>query len=201
VFVGFSCTSNRLLELVYHTQRRDQALASVILPTLADLPTDRAVPWSIFDLSCVIPGGMMLRSHRLNAGDLSLAFVDRHGCELTIRQIAIAKLALQRQSIDAWIADQQKLNRRYHQPTGVFSDVQLELAGANAVSAATGRMSRMSLRLRYCLLNQPRLITTIALHDEPRDRLVILHGSDESLLRVVAPAVGSLSSRAFAGLE
>jgi hypothetical protein len=172
VFVGFSSTSNRLLELVYHTHHRDNALASVILPTLADLSVERAVPWSIFDLSCMVPGGMPLRSHRLNAGDLGLTFVDRYGCELTIRQIAIAKLALQRQSLDEWIADQQRVSKRYHQPNGVFSDTTLVL-GNRDVSA--------------------RQLTTIALHDEPRDRLVIVHGSDESLLRVIAPSIGCMS--------
>jgi hypothetical protein len=197
VFVGYSYVSSRLLEVVYHASHRDNALASVILPTLADVPVERAVPWSIFDLSCVVPGGMPLRSHRLNAGDLGLTFADRYVCELTVRQIAIAKLALQRQPLDGWIADQQKLSRRYHQPTGVFSDAKLMLAGGEA----SGRMSRMSLRLRYCLLNQPRQLTTIALHDEPRDRLIVLHGSDESLLQVIAPSVGCLSAATFAGLE
>jgi hypothetical protein len=51
----------------------------------------------------------------------------------------------------------------------------------------------MDRRLRYRLMwNQPRTYATIALHDADRDRLILLHGTDESLLRVIADTVGYL---------
>ena len=42
---------------------------------------------------------MKLKSQTLNAGDLGLTFADKYH-ELTVRQIAVAQLALQRQPID-----------------------------------------------------------------------------------------------------
>jgi hypothetical protein len=184
VYSVYSETSGRLLQVAYHAHRREHILALSILPTLHDLPMDRAAQWSIFDLNCVIPGGMKLKSHRLNAGDLGLTFADRYN-EVAIRQIAIADLALQRQSLDGWIADQQRTTRRYHVPTGVFTDT--------LVADLPARLTVSRKRLRYALLiAHPRTYTTIGLHDPARDRLILLHGSDESLLRVIAESVGAI---------
>lgn len=188
VFCGFSEISGRLLQVAYHAHRREHVLAGSILPTLADYPLDRAAPWSVFDLNCIIPADMHLKSQQLNAGDLGLIFADRFN-EITVRQIAVATLALQRQSLDGWIADQQKTARRYHHPTGVFADTTVVVRRQELPA----RISRMHRRARYGLMwNQPRRITTLALHDAGRDRLVLVHGTDESLLRQVVQTVGML---------
>ena len=188
VYSVYSQVSNRLLQVAYHAHRREHILASVILPTLVDLPLDRAARWSIFDLNCIVPGGMQLQSHRLNAGDLGLTFADRYH-QITIRQIAVAQLALQRQSLDGWITDQQKSTRRYHIPTGIFSDTSIEVNQRELPA----RRTQAKKRLRYAILSHhPKIYTTLAAHDPARDRLVLLHGSDESLLREIAISVGSL---------
>jgi hypothetical protein len=188
VFSAFSEISGRLLQVAYHAHRRENLFAATILPTLADLPIERAHQWSIFDLNCVIPGGMKLKSQRLNAGDLALTFNDRYQ-EITIRQIAVAQLALQWQSLDGWIADQQKTSKRYHHPTGKVEDTVI----ARNHKGIPARLSRMQRRFRYALLwNQPRSYATIAAHDADRDRLILLHGTDESLLEVVGAIVGML---------
>ncbi len=188
VFSTYSEVSGRLLQVVYHAHRRENLFAGSILPTLMDQPTERAHRWSIFDLNCIIPGGMILKSQRLNAGDLSLTFSDRYH-ELTVRQIAVAQLALQRQSLEGWIAEQQKTTRRYHHSDGIISDLSIPAPDRTI----TARRAHMHRRLRYALLwNQPRCYTTIAYHDQPRDRLVLLHGTDDSLLQVIAPTVGCL---------
>jgi hypothetical protein len=189
VFCGFSTVSGRLLQLAYHAHRRESLFASGILPTLEDLSLERAALWSIFDLNCVIPGGMHLKNQRLNAGDLGLTFSDRLE-EVTVRQIAVAQLALQRLPLDGWITDHQKPARRYHTPTGVFADTTLSIGDRDLPA----RISRMHRRLRYALLwNVPPVCTTIAAHDAERDRLMLLHGSDESLLREIARTAGAAS--------
>jgi hypothetical protein len=186
VFSGFSSTSGRLLQVAYHAHRREQILANVILPTLADLPADRATPWSIFDLSVVIPGEMRLKSQRLNVGDLGLTFADRQH-QLTVRQIAVATLALQRQNLDGWIADQQQVHKRYHRGSGQFADTTLTIGNQERQA----RLSRATRRRRFFLVrSEPRELVTIAAHDESRDRIVILDGTDESLLQVVAATIG-----------
>jgi hypothetical protein len=188
VFSVYSQTSKRLLQIAYHAHRRENVLASSVLPTLHDLSLDRAAPWSIFDLNCIIPGGMKLKSHQLNAGDLGFTFADKFN-EITVRQIAVAQLALQRQSLPNWIVSQQKISRRFHRPTGEFSEINLTLNGRDL----TGTISKMRRRRRYSLLwSQPRFYYTIGVHDADRDRLILLHGTDESLLREIAHTIAAL---------
>ncbi len=185
VWVGFSPASGRLLTVVYHVHRREHPLASAVLPTLADEPADRASTWSVFDLTCVVPGGMALTGQRLNAGDLALSFADRRGAELTVRQIAVAHLALRRQPLARWVADQQQPLLKHYRRVAVDG----ELATATATATAVGRLAR---RRRYALAwHRPPTLATLAINDERRDRLVILHGTDESMLRVVAESVGT----------
>ena len=188
VFSVYSRPSGRLLQIAYHAHRRERLFGTSILPTLVDLPADRAALWSIFDWSAIIPGGMKLVSQRLNAGDLGLTFADGFA-QITIRQIAVAQLALQRLSLDGWIADQQKTALRYYVRDGVSSDTGVEVHHRELA----GRKMRMHRRLRYGFMwKLPSQLITIALHDPLRDRLFLLHGSDESLLQQVAKTLGTV---------
>ena len=80
---------------------------------------DDPTPWSIFELSCIVPASFRLTGQRLNAGDLSLQFTERRAhrdgpprCffrrRLTVRQIAVAELALRRLPLDRWLAEQER---------------------------------------------------------------------------------------------
>ncbi len=187
VWVGYSPASRRLLSVAYHAHRRERVLAEVLLPTLAEAPLDRAAPWAVFDLSLVVPGGFALSAQRLNAGDLSLTFADRRGTTVAVRQVAVAGLALRRQPLDAWVADQQRPHRRHYRPARL-TDVALPVAGRSL----PGRGGRLARRRRFALAAwHPPTLTTLAAHDVDRDRLVLLHGTDEGLLRAVAETVGT----------
>jgi hypothetical protein len=186
VFSAFSPVSGRLVQIAYHAHRREHLLASHLLPTLADLPVDRACPWSVFDLSLVVPGDFALRSHRLNAGDLGLSFAERRQ-QFTVRQIAVASLALRRMNLDGWIADQQRATGRYYKPAGVHSDLSLPVQGR----MLEARVATVHRRRRYFLATHvPPVAFTVAAHDAERDRLVILHGTELGLLTTVAGTVG-----------
>ncbi len=188
LFSGFSYVSERLLQVAYHAHRRENLFADSILSTLVDVPLNRAALWSIFDLSCVIPAGMKLKTQQLNAGDLGLTFGDRLH-EITIRQIAVAQLALQRQSLDGWIQSQQKSSNRFHVSTGCFSDISVAINDRRL----SGRIGQMRRRLRYFWMWKiAEDFTTIGLHDADRDRLILLHGTEKSLLQVVADSIGQL---------
>ncbi len=187
-WVGVSRRSNRLIDVVWHVNRRDGVLAAQILPTLSDLSDDVATPWSVFDLTCITPGGYQLVSHRLNAGDLSLSMRSRRD-NLIVRQIALAKLALTRTPLKGWIANTQFTSDRFHRRLREVGDTTLAVAGAEPQPALVGRMVRR--RRYFFLLNRPASITTLGVHDVRRDRIVILQGADESLLREVAPSVGA----------
>jgi hypothetical protein len=187
VWIAYSKTSGRLLQLAYHAHRREHILAGMVLPTIEDFPADRATPWSVFDLGCVIPADMSLVGQRLNAGDLGLTFADRWN-RVTVRQIAVAQLALQRMPLDGWITEQQRTMSGHYRAVGVSSDVTV---GVGLGREVTGRRARMARRRRFLPMRWrlPREYVTFALHDDARDRLVILHGTDEALLCAIAATI------------
>jgi len=178
VWIALSRTSNRLLQIIQHTQRADSFLVDTILPHFCDSDRACAMPWSIFELSCIAPAGMNLKSQRLLAGDLSLMFVDKRS-SLTVRQIAVAELALARKGLEKWLAEHHSLQHKHYMTDG-------------KIAATEGKcMGRLRRRLRFCL--HPRLpleLFTCALHDKQRDRLVFLECSDECMLDLVAQTVG-----------
>jgi hypothetical protein len=190
VFSAFSPVSNRLVQVAYHAHRREHLLESHVLPTLQDRPVDRACPWSVFDLSVVVPADFALRSHRLNAGDLGLTFVER-GTVLTVRQIAVASLALRRMDLDGWIADQQRAAGKYYADAGGHADLPLVVRGRSLEA----RVSRQRRKGRYMLASHiPAEVVTVAAHDAERDRLVILAGTEIGMLTTVAETVGAAES-------
>jgi hypothetical protein len=182
VFVAHSLTSRRVIEIVYHAQRRDPTLAASILPALSDSPPDQPMRWSVFDLSCTVPAQSRLASHRLNAGDLSLTFDQDGGETLTIRQIALAQIALRRLPLERWLAQQERAAGRRYKPAGDIQEI--------SVGSIEGVARTSIRRRRFGLLRRgpPRLIT-YALHHAGRDRLVLLQGSDETTLNEVAQTV------------
>jgi hypothetical protein len=192
VWVAFSPSSGRLLTVACPVRRRDHVLAGLILPGLDEWSLDRAAPWAVFDLSVVVPGGMALTGRHLNAGDLSLSFADRRGVTLTVRQVALAEMALRHRTLDGWLADQQRPHARHYRVAGTPIDVTVAAAGRSL----DGRQSQLARRRRFALATwRPRSWATVALHDPARDRLVILHGTDGDLLRTVAETVGVADDR------
>ncbi len=187
VWLGQSLVSNRVIEVTYHAHRRDRMLADTILPTLVDLNASRSMPWSVFHLRCLLPPGWKLETHRLHAGDLSLAF-SRPGHKLSIRQVAMATLALARMPMDAWLLDQQKADRKYFRPEGPITDTTMEIGGRTI----DARMSRSARRTRFFMLaSVPKQRLTLAGVDVDEDRIVIVQGTDEAVVRQVASSVGA----------
>jgi hypothetical protein len=198
VFLAISKPSGRGVELIHHAHRRERILAEAVLPGFADLPADRAMPWSIFELSCIAPAGFVLQSHRLNAGDLSLTFAGTGGNRnqwILVRQVAVAQLALGRMALDRWLVGQQRARQRHYKPSGDAQKVEISLSagGLDDLQSrpVSGWMAHMRRRRRFVWLARlVAQITTVALHDEQRDRLVFVQGTDEALLRQIAGTVG-----------
>ena len=82
------------------------------------------MPWSIFDLSCVAPKGMKLSYHRLNAGDLGLTFGESRRLA-TIRQIALAEMALKRMPLGKWLDDQEQRRGKHYRVLGDARQIEL----------------------------------------------------------------------------
>jgi len=189
VWVGYSPASGRGVELIYHAQRRDDVLANRILPTLRDCAPGAATPWSAFDLSCVAPVGMTLKAHDFSAGDLRLAFA----CGKTrrfasVRQIAVAKLALTRMPLAKWLADDLRGRRAHYAASADEFEVAHETSDARALRGIGKRLRRRwrSFFMRWI----PRELVAAALHDEARDRLVLVQASSAELLNEIARSVG-----------
>jgi hypothetical protein len=198
VWVAQSTASGRLVEATHFAPRRDRALAEVVLPRLSDTPADAGERlWSVFDLSCAVPSDLKLESHRLNAGDLSLTFAARTTFNslrraLSVRQIAVASLALQRMPLDGWMSDHQKALKKHYRPAEVTADATLDLgAGRGDAPARTRKLHRR--RRFFWMRGIPREYVTYAWHDAPRDRLVIVQATDDELARRVAGTVGRLA--------
>ena len=187
VWAAFSPASGRLVTVACPVRRREHVLGGSVLPTLSEVPLDRAAPWAIFDLNLTVPAGFRLVDRRLNAGDLSLGFADRRGATLAVRQVAVADLALRRRPLDGWLADPHPDRRRHYRAGGPPTDVSLRLGGRSLV----GRAVRLVRRRRFALAAwHPPTLTTLAVHDRQRDRLLILQGTDPDLLGGVANTIG-----------
>ena len=194
VWAGFSRTSGRGAELIYHAQQRDNVLADQVVPTLRDGAPDQPQSWSVFDLSCVAPAGMRLKSHLFNAGDLRLAFAcARTGRYASIRQIAVAKLALSRMPLANWLADELRSRSLHYAASTEASEREHQTTDGRALCGLCRSLERRwrSFFMRWI----PRELEVAALHDEARDRLVLVQASSRDLLEEVVRSVGCARSR------
>ena len=189
VWIAYNSLSQRILILIYHAHRREHLLAQNILPTVRNLSVDQPTPWSIFELSCIVDAGMTLEAHHLNAGDLSLDFIargQRRPRKLSLRQIAIAELALQRMPLENWLAQQQRMQRRHYRIAGPAKTVELDCHGRTL----RGLVCPSRRRRRFFFTRLPIELITYALHDAARDRLVFVQSTDDDLARRVLATVG-----------
>jgi hypothetical protein len=145
-------------------------------------------------LSCVVPSELKLETHRLHAGDLSLSFAKRSRANairqaVSVRQIAVASLALQRMPLDGWIGDQQRGLKKHYRPAEVTVDASLALGDGGPEAPA--RMRKLLRRTRFAWQWWlPASYVTYAWHDAGRDRLVIVQATEDALARAVAGTVG-----------
>jgi hypothetical protein len=194
VWVGFSPATGRGVELIYHAQQRDDVLATRIVPTVRDCPPDAPAPWSVFNLSCLAPRGMKLKSHQLNAGDLRLAFAcGKTGRFASVRQIAVAKVALSRMPLAKWLADELRSRSLHYAAFAETSELEHQTTDGRALRGICRDLKRRwrSFFMRWI----PRELVVAALHDESRDRLVLAQASSRDLLDEVVRSVGCAASR------
>lgn len=180
VWVGFSQASGRLFQLAYHTDKRDRTLAQQLLPTLKDAATDGALDWSVYELSCHTPAGLRLKQQRLNAGDLGLMFSGNKGQAATVRQIALARMALKRRPLEKWVQEQASWHGRHYR-----------LCGAEPDGSGLAMQARIARRRRFALMWWlPQEYVALAMVDESRDRLIIVDATSEALAHELLKTVG-----------
>jgi hypothetical protein len=186
VWMGFSKKSNRLFQLIYHAHRRERILPQTLLPTFADLGVADSMSWSIFDLSLKLPQGWPLLQQHLHAGDLSLSFGTVRK-PVVVRQVAVADLALQRMSLERWLAAQERPRLKYYRPIGKPLEKTMESQGRDLIGLSRPmRRRRRFFFMRWLARNS----VTLALHDKTRNRLVVVQAPDEKLAESVAKSIG-----------
>jgi hypothetical protein len=186
VWTGFSPTSGRLLQIVHHARRRERILSEMVLPTVRDCVDAQATRWSVFELSCVVPANMKLADQKLMAGDLSLTFKGKRK-RLTVRQVAVAELALKRMSLEKWLASQQRIDQKHYRPCRKPRELKVEASDRELRGLADRSLRR---RRFFWMRELPGELTTLALHDAVRDRLIIVEGSDEKVAAEAAASAG-----------
>lgn len=187
VCVAWSAPSGRLVQLVYHARERDDVLVDEIVPTLADMAAAPWQRWAVLDLSCAVPAGFVLESHSLRAGDLRLQWRNRRSC-LAVRQLALADRILQRSTLEQLVQDQQREQHLQYAPQQRASTIDLVAEDQRVLSGFMGTaLRRRRLFWRWRLA--PRRCI-LALHDQARNRIVLVQADDDSLARDVARTVG-----------
>lgn len=183
VWVGKSPASGRIVELIYHVDRRDAVLAAELLPTLFDTAPTAETAWAVLDLSCRIPAGFRLVSQGLAAGDLRLTF-EKGRQRISVRQIGPARLALSRQPLEKWLEQQLYPSRKFYKTEGKPAPVTI----ADAVSGL--RQNQSKKRRAFLFRSIPRAVSTLILHDRARDRIVLVQADDEKSAIALAGTVG-----------
>lgn len=188
VCAAWAADSDRLVQLVYHVRERDDVLMDEIIPTLREtvsLPWQR---WAVLDLTCAVPAGFILESHELRAGDLQLKWRGRRG-RLSVRQLALADRVLQRTTLEQLVCDRQREEHLEYSPQHPLSEVRL-LAEDDRELLGLGGLALRKRRFFWRPGLAPRRFT-LALHDETRNRVVVIEADDPSLARDVARTVGT----------
>lgn len=186
VWIGYSAASKRLIQLSYHATTRDRVLANDIIPTLEDQEDAQAQRWSVFDLSCETPSEFSLASHQMNAGDLRLSFTASKRREISIRQIGPAKLALSRQPLEKWLQTQLSSRQKLYR-ANELEKTTVELRGQPVEALRVVQTRRRRAFLHRSL---PLELFTYALHDETRNRLVIIQTSDDAFTKRLFAGIG-----------
>ncbi len=183
--VCFSRDTNRILHWVYYHGEEDEntAFRTAHLPRWRDQPLSRPVRWRFFDVAFTTPPGFRLRSATLNLGDMQVRLVDPSGWgvrrHLCVRPIYPARLALARQSLEAWLQALFRKTQGMYRPRGGKS------GQTTTVSTRHGPTLRLEGRLQFLLrfplrplvFRAPGCTEAILCHLEQHDKLLYLQVS------------------------
>ena len=183
-WVGYAPATGRVIEIVHHhhDDPPDPRVRQVVIPELVDQPLESARQWAFFSVSLTTPAEFTYETSQMNMGDMSLTVTRksrwRRDERLTIRQVYPGGLALSRRNLQAWIEDFVKKDRKLLRPNKRTH----RFAGQPAfeeLHTAVGDGLRCPMRLRRAIAavmwRYPRRFELDVIHDERRDRLVVLH--------------------------
>jgi len=152
----------------------------------SDCGREGELAWAAFDLSCVSAGGWRLASQRMNAGDLRLEF-GRKSERMSVRQIAVAHLALKRMPVEKWLEEQVRPWMKRYRRVGEVAAVSMATSDGRVLDGVSCRVERRKLMVWGSGMGAMYLA---ALHDAKRDRLIFVEAKDESQAEELARSVG-----------
>jgi hypothetical protein len=187
VWVAWGNVSGRTIELVHHVRDGELSKMEELRRNLADSQPTGELAWAVFDLSCRTPPDWRLDSMVLNAGDMRLTFMnERQRC--SVRQLAVAQLALKRMSLDQWLTQEQRTHERNYRAAVPAEPVHLNPDGLRGLSC---RMQRRGGLWRKRLAPE---IHMLALEDGRHDKLLLLTAETKASVENLARTVGWAAS-------
>ena len=90
---------------------------------------------------------------------------------VSVRQIAIAELALKRMPLEKWLDGQQKKQAQAYRKSAECSPISIATMDGRMLTGIRGQMKRR--RRYFWARNFPSRLVFMALHDTARDRLVV----------------------------
>ena len=186
VWLGRSSVSGRTFEVVHHVYPGEAPRMKELRERFSDSACNGELAWAVFDLSCATAGGWRLASQRMNAGDLSLEFA-RKSERMSVRQIAVAHLALKRMPLEKWLEEQIRPWVKRYRRVGEAAEVTMATNDGRMLRGVSCRLERRRLMIWG---SGTAAIYAAALHDAKRDRLIFVEAKDESEAGELARSVG-----------
>jgi hypothetical protein len=186
VFLGISSVSGRTFEIVHHVYPGEASKMKELRERFSDSACEAELAWAAFDLTCATAGGWRLASHRMNAGDLGLEFA-RKSERMSLRQIAVAHLALKRMPLEKWLDEQIRPWMKRYSRVGDAAAVTIPTIDGRVLEGVSCRLQRRRLMIWGAPM---ATIYLAALHDAKRDRLVLVEAKDESQAGELARSIG-----------
>jgi hypothetical protein len=183
VWAAQSKVSGRSMELVHHVHAGEASQMPQLLSKLIDSQPQAELPWSVFDLSCRSPHEWRLEKKMLNAGDLRLTFA-KDSQRRTIRQIAVAHLALKQTPLDKWLDQQQLPYEKNYRAAGSSQELILSPSGLKGFARRLERRGGLWRR------RLPAQIHILVFHDPNRDKLLLLEAESQASAEELARTVG-----------
>jgi hypothetical protein len=182
VWLASGNVSGRTMELVHHVAIDEPSQMESFRCHLTDLPPTGELSWSVFDLSCKTPAGYRLESKLLNAGDLRLTFANDSE-PLTVRQIAVAHLALKTMPLEKWLEQQQLPYEKNYRLADPPSPIRF-------TETLHGLACQLHRRRKLWQRRLPAEIYILALHDSQRGKLIFVEADTKSSAEQFAKTVG-----------
>jgi hypothetical protein len=187
VWVAWGNVSGRTIEVVHHVRDDESSQMEQLRRDLTDSEPTGDLAWAVFDLSCRTPRDWRLDSMLLNAGDMRLTFA-KDSQRSSVRQLAVAHLALKLMALDKWLAQQQRPHKRDYRATESVKPVILDPEGLK------GLCCRMQRRRGPWRRRLPPEIHIMALEDARRGKLLLLEAGSEASAEQLARTVGWAAS-------